>query len=285
MTPNNNLSVLPFYNSIGRQNHRKSYAFGAMYPLFSPMNTILPFQIIRPRPTATNPITAVNLKDKDGNQIADITSTMVSNGLVLKQFSADGYDIIYYPGNMPISFQTSKGYHYLEIVAGDTYYSEMFTFVDNIERYLKIQWWDAENLYFESGHIDYTPPFRNTLYLKTELGKPEYPFEEQGSNRDGFFFPEKQISEKTYKFVFLAPEYLLDAIRVARMSDAIRITSMGQVYNCDTFLITPTWETQGDLASVEAEFECATIVKKVGRGVVLGDLGDFNDDFSNDFNN
>lgn len=46
------------------------------------------------------------------------------------------------------------------------------------------------------------------------------------------------------------------------MSDFVTVYSQGRKYDCDTFLITPKWQTQGNLASVECEFECATVVKK-----------------------
>lgn len=73
-------------------------------------------------------------------------------------------------------------------------------------------------------------------------------------------------------------------MRFIRMADYIHITDKyGREYDCDTFLITPKWQTQGDLASVEIEFETATVVKKIGRGIITTTKGDFNNDFNNDF--
>lgn len=66
------------------------------------------------------------------------------------------------------------------------------------------------------------------------------------------------------------------------MSDFVTVYSQGRKYDCDTFLITPKWQTQGNLASVECEFECATVVKKIGRGVIPMTGGDYNKDFNND---
>ena len=57
MIQNNNISVLPWYTSINEQNHRKSYAYGAIYPLFAPADRLLPFQIIRN--TRSNNVTSV----------------------------------------------------------------------------------------------------------------------------------------------------------------------------------------------------------------------------------
>ena len=39
---NNSLSILPFYESLEEQNHRKSYAYGETYPLYVPMGAVPP---------------------------------------------------------------------------------------------------------------------------------------------------------------------------------------------------------------------------------------------------
>lgn len=285
MTPNNNLSVLPFYDSLERQNANKSYAYGKIYPLFSPDDRFLPFQIIA-KPNTVNPvITRVAVYDKHAKVVAEITTEMIQSGLYVKKFPALGYDLLIYPGFLPLSFKLRQGIYFLVVTYDNvTFFSDMFTVVPDVSSYLTVKWWDAENLYFDGGCVDYTAPFKNTLYVCAQLGKPEYVFEEEGETRDGYFFPEKQISEKTYRFIFLAPEYLCDAMRIIRMSDYVTVESFGQTYNCDTFLITPKWQTQGDLASVECEFQTDTVIKKIGRGVVLTGSEDYNTDFNNDFN-
>ncbi len=386
MTQNNNFSVLPFYTDIEQQNHRKSYAFGAIYPLFAPANILLPFQIMREhrekevigvelqqqnrynnyyinengvQPAESGfdvisysldldthysikfedfgnakrryddavialvedingnytalsssndpftgvwvlpqnsvrlyvqikvtgsentfvaiaqylrPIELVNLYDKDGVLIGDITQYMQDAGLQVVEFSPLGYDVIVFPAIMPMQTNMLDGFHYLSISDGvQTWYSDMFTIVHDMTPYLKIEWWDVENFVFDAGQIVYqNPAFKNRLYFCTELGKPEYQFEEEGESRDGYYFPTKQISEKTYKCTVLAPEYLCDVMRFIRMADYVRITDKyGREYDVDTFLITPKWQTQGDLASVEIEFETNTVAKKIGKGYTM----------------
>lgn len=285
MTPNNNLSVLPWYTDIKYQNHRKTYAFGNIYPLYTPVRTLLPFQIMRE--TREENIVSVKLYNKKGELYMDITNQIIQSGLQIKRFETYGYDIIINPGILPMSIVMPEGVYYASISDGiDTFYSELFTCVNNMSKYMKIEWFDIEDLQFDNGAIVYKNPFfKNVVYLPTELGKPEYPFKEDGEDRDGYFFPEKQISEKTYKFVFLAPEYLCDAMRIIRMSDYVNVYFDGRTYNCDTFLITPKWQTQGDIASVETEFECGTVIKKIGRGIIKHDNGDYNIDFNLDYNN
>ena len=70
------------------------------------------------------------------------------------------------------------------------------------------------------------------------------------------------------------------------MSDNVIITNKGDEYSADTFLITPKWQEGGFLAAVEAEFQCDTVIKKIGRGTPPAtNIGDFNDDYNNDYLN
>lgn len=282
MKQNNNFSVLPWYTDIREQNHRRSYAYGSVYPLYTMVNTLLPFQIIRPK--RNNAISAVKLYTVDGVFVSDITGTMNETGLQVVSF--DNYDVIVYTALFPMTTNIGQGQYYAILTDGvDTWYSEVFTYVNDLSGYLKVEWFDKENLFFDSGMIVYqNPTFKNRLYFATELGKPDYTFEEEGETRNGYFFPEKQLSEKTYKCTILAPEYLCDVMRFIRMADYVTVTDKyGRKYDCDTFLITPKWQTQGDLASVEIEFETDTVVKKIGRGYYLEDKGDFNEDYSADY--
>lgn len=283
MIQNNNLFPLPWYDSIEKQNHRKDYAFGSVFPLITPDRLLLPFQILRS--TRSNNITQVLIKKVNGTLLADITAPMKETGLAIKRFSDDGYDIIIYPGIIPMAINTPEGQYYAELSDGvERWYSEVFTIVRNVEKKLKIVWWNDEPLYYTGGHIEYDGSYKNILYLCSELAKPEYNFEEEGETRDGKFFPEKQISEKKYKFNFIAPEYMCDAMRLIRMSDHVTIYNNNEQYNADSFLITPTWQDQGDIAGVDAEFTTQTIVKKIGGAITPTIKGDFNNDFNNDFN-
>lgn len=280
MTPNNNLSPFPWYDDISKQNHRRDYAFGNIFPLITPNNRLLPFQLRRNSRSAS--VTSVILRNIAGRQMYDITEAIKETGLTIRSF--DGYDLIIYPGNIPMAISMRNGYYYAEMSDGvETWYSEVFDVVGQLDDFMKIEWWDEEPLYYSGGHIEYSKgTYKNKVYLCTQVGKPDYDFEEEGEERDGYFFPEKQVSEKIYKFVFIAPEYLCDAMRIIRMSDHVEITSRGETYVADSFLMTPSWQDQGDLAAVDVEFETDTVIKKIGIGRNSG--ADFNNDFNNDFN-
>ncbi len=283
MVPNNNLSVLPWYTSIEQQNARKWWVYGRIYPLFTPAMFLLPFQVMRTHRPDT-PITSFEIYKSNGELLGDYTG-QIGRHITIKELA--DYDVIVYTGQIPFTPAFNNGQYYAVMSDGnDIWYSEVFTVVNDIEPYLKIEWWDTEDFVMDAGMIVYREPnFKNVLYLDSDLAKPEYTFEEEGETRDGYFFPIKQISEKHYRFKFFASEYLLDVMRFIRMADYARIIYHGQKYELDTFLITPEWEDNGDVASVEAEFNTATVAKKIGRGYIVPTGGDFNNDYNNDFNN
>ena len=290
MIPNNNLSVLPFYGAIEDQNARKWWTYGRVYPLFTQAGFLLPFQIITEHTDFTpNNITGATIYDANTHAFVAGIETEIRSGITKKEFASLGYDVWIFPGQLPVLNNIANGRYYLLLTWGSwqiVKVSEIFTVVNDIQPYLKITWWDEQDFVMDAGTIVYTnPAFKNVLYLQADLAKPEYVFEEEGDTRDGYFFPTKQISEKRYKFSFFASEYLLDVMRFIRMADHAEIEYHGQKYSLDTFLITPEWEPNGDVAAVQAEFETATVAKKIGLGYVRAQRGDFNDDFNNDFNN
>lgn len=265
MTPHNNLSVLPFYTSIEQQNARKWWIAGKVYPLFAPVGKLLPFQLIIPESFDPDEWT---LYDKNGHVVADLFQYVE----LLQQKAIDNYTVVVFDGQTSILPTLAEGQYYMHIkTIGEAqdyhYYSEVFTVVNDISGYLKLEWWDDADFVMDAGAIVYTEPaYKNTLYLISEIAKPEYVFNEEIIERDGYTFPVKQVSEKKYRFSFLASEYLLDVLRFVRMSDHVRISKDGQTFvNVDTFLITPDWEAAGDVAVVDAEFTTDTVAKKNGH--------------------
>jgi hypothetical protein len=287
MTPNNNLSILPFYSSLSKLNHRKDYAFGEVFPLITPDRMILPFQFSRPHVADVN--FAIAIDKLDGSFHQEVTTYLKDGGMQIKQFPSLGYDLIINPGALPIPVDIPEGQYVCHYVdwngpnINNDLYSEVFTMVRNVDDYLSIEYKDVDDLYYTDGHLDFSSGFAFKIYLPTQVGRPDYEFDEQVDKRDGYQFIEKQISEKTYKFNFVAPEFLLDALRVVRMMDVVTIKSKGETYKVDQFLMTPKWQDGGYLAAVEVEFQCDTIIKKIGRGYTNPTAGDFNNDYNNDF--
>lgn len=295
MTPNNNLSCLPFYGSLAEQNARKWWVYDRIYPLFAPAYFLLPFQFLMEIPNASNPtVYNAELINAKGEVVKSPFPELINHTHIVNY--GDYYGVINSGLNLITSIDIPNGQYYLKlyIYRGVQYsepielYSEIFTVVNDINPYLKIEWWDNDDLVFDSGRIVFKENgviYQQRLYLESDIAKPEYIFEDESESRDGFTFPIKQISKKKFKFSFIASEYMLDVMRFIRMADYIVITYKGQVYKPDSFLITPEWVDEGDVATVNAELITNTVVKKIGLGYIRPNLGDFNDDFNDDFNN
>ena len=277
---NNNISPLPFYDDIALQNHRKDYAFGQAYQLITYKNMLLPFQVVLSNGTS---ISWVRLYDFNTGKYIDITSSMKENGLVIKSFT--GFTLLKYPGALPIIEIKYEGLYYLGIYIDGlgTIYSDLFTVTNRVSDYLLIEYSNSYNFELKNGIVDFSDNFKFRCYLNTQVGKPEYSFEEEATDRMGYTFIESQVSKKIYKFTFLAPEYLCDALRIVRLCENKQITSKSQVYDLTTFNMEPDWQDQGDLASVECEFETDTVIANIGGYTPELIGGDFNGDFNNDY--
>ena len=277
---NNNISPLPFYDNIALQNHRKDYAFGQVYQLITYRNMLLPFQVVLASGTSVNWVRLYNFST---GKYTDITTSIKENGLQIKPFT--GFKLLKYPGTLPVIGIVHEGQYYLAIsISGlGTIYSDIFTVCNKVDDYLLIEYNNSYNFDLKNGVVDFSDNFKFKCYLNTQIGKPEYDFEEEATDRMGYTFIESQVSKKIYKFTFLAPEYLCDALRIVRLCENKKITSKLQVYDLTTFDMEPEWEDQGDLAAVECEFETDTVIANIGGYVPSLSGGDFNEDYNNDF--
>lgn len=277
---NNNISPLPFYDDISLQNHRKDYAFGNIYQLITYKNMLLPFQVVLAGGTAIN---WVRLYNFNTGTYTDITASIKENGLALKSYT--DFKLLKYPGTLPIVEIKHEGLYYLAISISDLgiIYSDVFTVTNKIDDYLLLEYYNSYNFELKGGIVDFSDNFKFKCYLNTQVGKPEYDFEEEATERMGYTFIESQVSKKIYKFTFIAPEYLCDALRIVRLCENKRAISKKQTYGMTTFTMEPEWQDQGDLAAVECEFETDTVIANIG-GYAPKPLGrDFNNDFNNDF--
>lgn len=291
MNRNSNLNPLPWYESIAEQGYRKPWAYGKVWPLIAHKDYLLPFQVVFPgTPTSVK----FYIHQVESGRSFEITAAMTAAG-----FNVDSgtYEIGIFPALYELDWatlgldfnndfdesfggenHTSIGRYYLSMeytVDGvtKTMYSEVLTLVMFTSCLLKLEWFSYSNLPYNGGEIIYDTqnmnPYVNYLWIPADIAMPDYTFEEEGEERDGFFFATKQTSEKTYRFAFLATEEICDALRIVGLSDMVSITDqLGRRYICDKFSMTPDWQQQGYLASVACEFQTDTVV--IRRAVNLG---------------
>lgn len=282
------LSPLKFYDSINKQCHRKSYAYNHISSLVTPVQFIPSFQFVIPDSlyqvgTSLNYAYLHNAKT-DAIISGNITSELIETGFSIQDF--EGYKVAIYFGLLPIQFY-KEGEFYLELASIDNswkYFSEIFCFTNSLDKYLEIEYWNKTgNFYVKNGIIAFPDNFHFKLLLDTELGKPEYNFEEEGTKRLGYNFIESQVSKKVYKFNALEPEFICDAMRIIRLCSDKIVRTKDDVYDVIAFEMEADWQTQGDLASVTCEFETDNVIINLAGFSPELRGGDFNSDHNVDF--
>lgn len=257
MLLNNSFNILPWYDSVEKQSSKKWYAFGQSWPLLCPQGVILPFQFISSSAfEITSNIFAVDKNTGDSIDLG-VTPTITAG----TQAGSSYYVVKNSTARVPV---LPIGTYYLRFNTSIGYlYSEEIAIIDDANTCLKIEYWNEDTLYFTSGEINFADDFKFEFYIRSTIGKPEYEFEEELTKRLGYKFIESQTSNKLYKFAFAAPEYICDAMRLIRLCDYIKITTAFDSYNALSFAYEPKWQDQGDLASVEVEFDTDCIIQKL----------------------
>lgn len=275
MTPRNNYSPIPFYDDIKYQDFRKWWSYGNIYPLIVPNNKINPYQIQLPYNKLTT-VTNTELLDLDGNVVIGSVSLIY----YAQHFEDEQITVISQLSINELTTPLPIGQYYLHVQGNQSgvrfdKYSEVITVVNDIENFLKIEFENDEYIKAEDNQIiNFVKPFRGIIYLKADLGKPDYEQTNTSEDRDGIKFWEKQISEKVFRCNDILPEYLLDCLRIVPLCDYIRLTNDNLVYNVNDMLVTPSWEEQGNLANTEFEFRCDTVIVKNTK-VVRGKMSEF----------
>ena len=284
------ISPLKFYDNFHKQNRYRSFAYGHIAPLITNPNVVSPFCINLGTTYSgyAHDIVSVQLYDANTNKlIGDYAQKFKDAGMRVEEIN--GCVIIWFLGIFPLSGVIDyEGQYYLAIkeVLHGYVYSEVFCYTNNVDDCIKIEYWNPEGNLYVGGKYPVFPSekaFHYILLLKSELGKPEYSFEEEATKRLGYSFIESQVSKKTYKFNTVIPEYLCDAMRIIRLCSQKKITCKGETYDAITFNMEVDWQEQGDLASVTCEFDVDNIITNLGgfKHENLG--GDFNNDYNNDY--
>lgn len=275
------LSPLKFYDALEKQERYKSYAYGHVSPVIMPFNTIYPFQFVLPTGITANIGECWLIRASDNSVSLQIYTQLKEAGLSITN------GVVMFPGVFPINDIHFEGEYYLRFtIGGKRFYSEVFCFTNNTDDCLEIEYWNPEaDFALRNGMITFTNNFHFKVLLKSELGKPEYNFEEEATKRLGYNFIESQVSKKTYKFNAILPEYMCDALRLIRLCSNKILRSKGEEYEMLSFDMDVDWQDQGDLASVNCEFDIDNIIVNLGGFEYEKLSGDYNIDFNNDYKN
>lgn len=280
----NNLSCIPFYTKKEYQDFRLWYAYGEKYPHYVPSDFLIPFSFVVPYHAAQPNNIEVEFyraccsEEQYQSYNNDFSAIMDTNGLVVKNDDTREISVLTYFARKVEPLDLEEGMYYMKITlvygqTRNTYYSDVFFVKDasKLDKCVCIKWRNEENLEYDGGFIPYGEseggePFTNRLYLDTTIAMPEYKFTEDGEERNGRFFPIKQISEKVYKMSFVAPEYLCDVMRLIRMADYIELyDGLGRTLIVEQFEMDVKWSQGGHYAEVTCSIQTDSVIKKIGK--------------------
>ena len=281
------LSPLKFYDDIAKQSHRKSYAYELISPLVAKLGWLPSFQFVIPTQLFANGVEASEFKiynAKTDELVYTIPQEYIQGNFNV--LTVEGYKILIHLGHTKLT-DISEGYYYVMIASQNrvwAYYSDVFCFTNVTKDCIEIEYWnETGNFHLKNGLVVFDNNFKFKLLLRSEIGKPEYSFEEEGTKRLGYNFIESQVSKKIYKFNVIAPEFICDAMRIIRLCDNKVIRCHDDEYEAISFEMEAEWQTQGDLASVTCEFETDNVIVNLGGFIPDRLGGDYNDDYNADF--
>lgn len=298
-----NFSPLAFYPGTPVE-WIPDYAYGRPFIAVMPKGELLPFQFTLGDVDYLGPKYPITLDKVEAYSYNSVTSALTKAfDLDLKSFmlkKVGEFWIVSSVGGRVQDSRFTEGLYSLKLTisttntTGDKRYSEIWSGIismsSHIEDYLRIYYRNSNNIALNNGLV-IMGSFYFECYLDTQVGKPEYEFEEEGEERLGYTFIESITSKKSHSFAFLADEHLCDALRLIKLCDNIVIqdkansTKLMREFVPIVFNMEVSWEEQGNLASVTCTFEVDNIISTVGH-FTAGLLGSsFNDDYNDDYEN
>jgi hypothetical protein len=264
MTPND-LNILKWYTRLGDQHRYSDLGQGRNYKLLSSIYRFPPFDFIKEKNGGS--ITYLSLVSLEDGSIVNILDKLVATGLEGHQTT--NFDAYRYPSATNINMGIIPGQYYavMRDNAGGEWFSEVITFCQSTTDKVVLEWFHLERFVYSEGWIEYAFPYRGRMVFPTKPGKPTYQIEKDVQRRDGKNFTRQTVSYKEYRFWFLAPEYVLDALSKVDQHDCKEIHYNGQTYTVDEITFTPEWSEQRDVAWVECVFITDTVVVINGRAV------------------
>lgn len=215
-------------------------------------------------PASPNVWSTAELIDVKTGVATDIATYMNANTEVL---TYSEYQVAIYDASVNLASNLDSGFYYIHLYDGDThYYSEVFLACGELSEYIKIEWWSDNDIIFEDGRIAYSSGFINTMYVEGDIGKPQYLYEIEEEERNGYKFVEKVVSFKRFNFDILIPEAIADVLSRLPNHEYVTIVSESITYRATKVeILEPEWEGKGDLTIFRIEFETYTVMSTGAR--------------------
>jgi len=238
--------------------HRREYVRGKKYRLPVEVGYFYPFQLVRDR--SPFDISRFEIIREETGEVRNVLADMRATGLSV--ITGDETDTIRYLGTVALPGVWAEGLYHAKMSDGaQTWETDTFCMVADVSEMVKVEWWHNEPIRYRDGVIDYAYPYRNYVWMATDIGKPTYPVDQEVKVKNGVEIPLRVTTWKQYNFEYLVPEYLADVLRTIHQHHNKRVHHLGEVYDCQRFsLENLNWEEYGRLAVAEFVFRTDTVV-------------------------
>lgn len=183
----------------------------------------------------------------------------------IRSYTAIGGDII-------INAVAAVGQYYVElIIEAQTWYSEPFTWVDNLYDYIQVQYRRTSPIVTADNYIAFTDQTGNdiyaVMYLPTALLAPPYQFEPTIEEIDGHKFIQKLVSYRSEKIEFFCTWYFAEAIRILWHCNVKTILQQPESPRIVDYMEAPeiNWDNDTHYCSVVITFNTDTIIQTNGN--------------------
>ena len=183
----------------------------------------------------------------------------------IKSYTAIGGDSV-------INAQTTVGTYYVELIMdAQTWYSEPFTWVDNMYDYIQVRYRRTSPIITADNYIAFVDQQGNdiyaVMYLPTTLLAPPYQFEPTIKENDGYKFIQKLVSYRSEKMEFFCTGYFAEAIRILWHCNVRTISQQPEQQRIVDYMEAPeiNWDSDTHYCSVVITFNTDTIVQTNGN--------------------
>ena len=199
-------------------------------------------------------------------------------------------------GDSVISAQTTVGTYYVELIMdAQTWYSEPFTWADNMYDYIQVRYRRTSPIITADNYIAFVDQQGNdiyaVMYLPTTLLAPPYQFEPTIEENDGYKFIQKLVSYRSEKMEFFCTGYFAEAIRILWHCNVRTISQQPEQQRIVDYMEAPeiNWDNDTHYCSVVITFNTDTIIQTNGNvevdvtGIIVNHQS-FDNSFDNSYN-
>lgn len=210
------------------------------------------------------------IRNLSNDAIIDTLSGSVTFFIVDRKYRTDNIKSYAVIDSNNIS-SVSVGSYYIELnIDSVTYYSEPFTWVDNIDNYLKLTYRCTRpivtNDNFIAFHNSSNDDIPQELYIPVTVFAYPYHFEPTLNEIDGYRFTQKLVSYRRERTEFFCSSYFVEAIRVLWHCNKRFITAKPKPKKAIDFMDSPeiSWDNDNHYCSVILTFSVDTIIQTNG---------------------